>query len=119
MRALREQYGYETLECLPPAVKKIEYKDGCAYIYTTEGAMVAGTTIINGFEIAGKDECYYPAKVLVDRRNGYMTVSSGDVPAPVAVRYGFRNFCRQSFINWMGIPALPFRTENWDYKDQQ
>ena len=119
MCALRNQYGYRTLECNPPSVRRIDYKGGKAYVYTSENEMVAGNAVIAGFEIAGKDECYYPAKGLCDRKNGFIELSSPDVPEPVAVRYGFHNYIPQTFVNWMGIPALPFRSENWDYTNQE
>lgn len=118
MLALRNQYGYEGLECYPPSIRKIEYRDGSAFIYT-EGADIATTGRLFGFEISGKDECYYQAKALVNRKEGFIQVSSPDVSNPVAVRYGFRNFVNQNWKTWMGIPALPFRTENWDYSQQQ
>lgn len=114
MLALKNQYFYSALDCDPPTVKNIEYKDGAAYVYTV-GSDIASTGLLSGFEIAGKDQCYYPAKALVDRRAGYIKVSSPDVLEPVAVRYGFHNYINQNWKSWMGIPAFPFRTDNWDY----
>lgn len=117
MLALKNQYFYRALDCDPPAVKNIEYKDGAAYVYTV-GTDIASTGLLQGFEVAGKDQCYYPAKALVDRRAGYIMVSSPDVQEPVAIRYGFHNYINQNWKSWMGIPAFPFRTDNWDYIHQ-
>ena len=36
------------------------------------------------------------------------------VPVPVAVRYAFRNYAPVSIYNTFGIPASPFRTDDWD-----
>ena len=47
---------------------------------------------IVGFEIAGKDGIYYPAKaVLFDNKTKVM-LTSDQVPEPVGVKYGFRNY---------------------------
>lgn len=41
-------------------------------------------------------------------------VSSSEVAIPVAVRYGFSNSPRCNLYNEKGLPASPFRTDNWD-----
>ena len=43
-----------------------------------------------------------------------VTVTSPEVPSPVAVRYCFRNWCMGTLFNSYGIPAAPFRTDSWD-----
>jgi sialate O-acetylesterase len=42
-------------------------------------------------------------------------VSSGDVPNPVAVRFGWVNFAEPTlnFFNKDGLPAVPFRTDDF------
>lgn len=32
----------------------------------------------------------------------------------VAVRYCFRNWCRGNLYNNCGVPAAPFRTDDWN-----
>ena len=44
---------------------------------------------------------------------GTVVVRSPQVPEPVAVRYCFRNWCRGTLFNSYGIPALPFRSDDW------
>lgn len=36
------------------------------------------------------------------------------VLTPVALRYCFRNWCEGSVFSAWGIPAGPFRTDDWD-----
>lgn len=115
--ALKNCYGYGSFDCNPPEIKKLEFSKGVARIWT-KGADVANDAVLYGFELAGKDECYYLAKAFVERREAYIEISSPDVPAPVALRYGFHNYCRQNWASWLGIPALPFRTDKWDYKEE-
>ncbi|MBR2073645.1 MAG: sialate O-acetylesterase, partial [Alistipes sp.] len=43
-----------------------------------------------------------------------VTVWSDEVKQPVAVRYSFRNFAPGNLKNVYGIPAVPFRTDDWN-----
>jgi sialate O-acetylesterase len=43
-----------------------------------------------------------------------VTVWSDKVAQPVAVRYSFRNFAPGNLKNVFGIPAVPFRTDDWN-----
>jgi len=36
------------------------------------------------------------------------------VPAPVAVRYGYKDYVEGSLFDVYGLPASPFRTDNWE-----
>ena len=40
-------------------------------------------------------------------------VSSPQVSSPVAVRYGWDKFFRVNLYNREGLPATPFRTDDW------
>ena len=63
---------------------------------------------IVGFEIAGKDGIYYPAKaVLFDNKTKVM-LTSDQVPEPVGVKYGFRNYQPLNLFSNFGLPASPF-----------
>ena len=42
-----------------------------------------------------------------------MLVSSPQVPVPVAVRYGWANNPPANLANREGLPAVPFRTDDW------
>ena len=66
-----------------------------------------------GFEIAGADKKFVPAQATISANNE-VTVWSDDVKEPVAVRYSFRNFRPGNLKNMYGVPAVPFRTDNWN-----
>jgi len=71
----------------------MEIKDGKIYLsfnHATDG--FSRMVDINGFEIAGEDRIFYPAKVEVDLNNRILIVSNGNIPKPVAARYCFKNF---------------------------
>ena len=71
---------------------------------------------INGklgrFAISGTDKVWHWAEAVID--GDHVVVSSTDVPNPVAVRYGYTMNPRgANLYNKDGIPASPFRTDNW------
>lgn len=64
------------------------------------------------FSIAGADRVFHWAEARID--GDTVVVSSSQVPAPVAVRYAFSmNPEGANFYNKDGLPASPFRTDNW------
>ena len=61
---------------------------------------------------AGADKKFYFADAMIDGQT--LVVSSDKVPNPVAVRYHFTaNPDGLHLYNREGLPASPFRTENW------
>ena len=49
----------------------------------------------------------------VDWDGSTIYVHCDEVPHPVAVRYGFRNWMGANLQTSMGIPVPPFRTDDW------
>jgi sialate O-acetylesterase len=69
------------------------------------------------FEIAGADKHFYPAKAMISGSS--VTVSSGQVKNPVAVRYAFKDFVVGDLFGTNGLPVSSFRTDDWDYDTNQ
>ena len=63
------------------------------------------------FEIAGPDKIFRPATATI--RNGSIILSSPLVSAPVAVRYGFKDFVMGELFSTEGFPVSSFRTDDW------
>jgi sialate O-acetylesterase len=64
------------------------------------------------FSIAGEDKKWFWADATIV--GDTVVVSSAEVKKPVAVRYGFTmNPANANLYNKDGIPALPFRTDDW------
>lgn len=64
------------------------------------------------FAIAGEDKQWFWADAVIDGKT--VLVSSPQVPKPVAVRYAFSmNPAGCNLYNKEGLPASPFRTDNW------
>jgi len=66
---------------------------------------------LTGFEIAGADRKFVWANARI--QDGRVSVSSPEVPNPVAVRYGWSDFPVVNLWNKDGFPATPFRTDNF------
>ncbi len=64
-----------------------------------------------GFFLAGEDRCWHPAEARIEGDS--VVVSSSSVPRPVAVRYGWANSPRCNLYNSEGLPASPFRSDDW------
>ena len=64
-----------------------------------------------GFAIAGADQKFVWAEAKID--GDTVLVSSDKVTSPVAVRYGWANNLVCTLYNGAGLPASPFRTDDW------
>ena len=112
--ALTKTYGIQGLHLEAPIYKSVEFKNGMSYVYFKVGGRGVGprNEILEGFEVAGEDKVFYPATAETTKRD-CIVVKCPQVKNPVAVRYGFRNWCEASVFSTAGIPASPFRTDNW------
>jgi sialate O-acetylesterase len=66
---------------------------------------------LKGFSIAGADRKFVWAKANI--QGNKVVVSSPDVPKPVAVRYGWADYPVVNLFNKNGLPASPFRTDDF------
>jgi sialate O-acetylesterase len=75
-------------------------------------AVVAEADELKGFTVCGADRIFVPAeaKIISDDT---VEVWSPDVKAPVAVRYGWANFPLCNLYGGNGMPASPFRTDEF------
>ncbi len=68
---------------------------------------------LKGFVIAGPDRKFRWAKAVIE--GDRVVVSEQKVPEPLAVRYGWAdNPAWANLINREGLPASPFRTDDWE-----
>jgi hypothetical protein len=77
----------------------------------TDGGLGMKGKTLKGFAIAGADKKWVRAEARIDGNN--VVVSSPEVPHPVAVRYAWADNPEFSLFNGMGLPASPFRTDDW------
>ena len=81
--------------------------------FTNSGSRIEahGSGQLVGFAIAGADRKFHWAEATIDGVS--VVVSSLDVPVPVAVRYAWGDSPRCNLFNEDGLPASPFRTDDW------
>ena len=114
--ALQKDYGMDAIDAVAPTYKIVQFHDGKGFVEMKVGGLGLSPmgADIPGFEIAGPDRKFVPAKARRDpKRGSFVIVWSDDVPEPVAIRYCWRNWCVGGLYNNFGIPAGPFRTDDW------
>ncbi len=77
----------------------------------TEGGLQAKDGDLKGFVIAGEDRQWKPAQARIEGEQ--VLVSSSEVKTPVAVRYAWEADPICNLYNGAGLPASPFRTDDW------
>jgi sialate O-acetylesterase len=74
------------------------------------GLQVRGETL-QGFSVAGADKKFHRAVARIEGDS--VVVSSTEVETPVAVRYAWADSPECNLFNREGLPASPFRTDDW------
>ena len=65
----------------------------------------------HGFTICGSDREFKAAQIAL--QDTKVVVSHPDIPEPIAVRYNWLDTPQNNLINSDGLPASPFRTDNF------
>ena len=117
-RALQNVYGINPGVSLElPRLKEVVYgEDGLVKVTLTQvwsNLMSISARDIVGFELAGEDRVFHLAEAQVDWNGETILVRCPDVPHPVAVRYGWRNWMGANLQKSNGIPVPPFRSDDW------
>ena len=76
-----------------------------------DGSLVAKGGELKGFVIAGEDQQWRPAQARIV--GSTVVISSSEVSKPVAVRYAWSADPDCNLFNEAGLPASPFRTDDW------
>lgn len=78
------------------------------------GGLVQRGGHISGFTVAGPDHVWHNAEArIVDGDAGLVEVWADGVSMPVAVRYLWQDNPEVTLYNGAGLPACPFRTDDW------
>jgi len=124
--ALKNDYGQTNRVCSGPLYKTMKVegdKIRVSFDYADNGLIVGKKTghgpavesqdgTLKRFAIAGEDKKWFWADAVIE--GAAVVVSCPAVSAPVAVRYAFSmNPAGCNLYNAEGLPASPFRTDNW------
>lgn len=77
----------------------------------TEGGLIVRGGPLAEFAVAGPDRVWHWADARLDHDG--VVVSSPAVAEPVAVRYAWQANPRATLFNAAGLPAAPFRSDDW------
>jgi len=116
LSALKVAYGKDIVHS-GPIYKSMQIEGDKARIsfdYVGAGLLVESKHgYIHEFEIAGADKQFYWAKAKLD--GDQIIVWSDEVKNPVAVRFAWSmNPAEFNLYNKEGLPASPFRTDDWE-----
>lgn len=105
-------YG-ERIEYSGPIYRASEVKDGKVILHFNHvgKGLEARDGELKGFAICGDDHKFVWAKAEIARDT--VVASSPEVPKPVAVRYGWADNPVVNLWNKDGLPASPFRTDDF------
>lgn len=113
--ALGNTYGIKGFGFQSPSYLSLSVKGNVATIKFKDvgNGLTSFFKEITTFVIAGADKHFYPAKATIS--GSAVNVSSDQVPAPVAVRYAFKDFIVGDLFGTNGLPVSSFRTDDWGY----
>ena len=81
-------------------------------VFTHAGSgLISHQRPVQSLEIAGADRIFYVGFARIDRDT--LIVSSPHVKEPVAIRYAWSNAPDANLYGGAGLPAAPFRSDNW------
>ena len=123
LNAFAKTYGKE-VEYSGPEYKSMLIEPGrivLTFDHTAKGLQAKGEGrygYLKGFTIAGNDKVFRTAKAYISGNK--VVVFHEDIDAPVAVRYAWANNPDDANLyNSEGLPASPFRTDNWKITTQK
>lgn len=111
--ALNIGYGILSIDGKSPIYESYEIKNNGMFLsfkYAENGLYVFDS--LKGFEIAGDDKVFYPAKAKIINRKKVF-VFNEKVLNPLAVRYAWQNWTIGTLYDTNFLPASSFRTDQW------
>jgi sialate O-acetylesterase len=76
-----------------------------------DSGLTAHEKPLSGFVLAGADRRFYPAAARIDGNT--VVVSAPQAKEPVAVRYAWADAPDANLFDGAGLPAAPFRSDDW------
>ncbi|UKM64319.1 sialate O-acetylesterase [Flavobacteriaceae bacterium GSB9] len=112
-QALAKTYGIDGFEYESPEFNAMEIKGSTVTVSfnNVPNGITSYNKEVVGFEIAGANKVFYPAKVQLRRKS--VVLSAPQVEKPVAVRYLFKDFTKAEIFSTGGLPMSSFRTDDW------
>jgi sialate O-acetylesterase len=110
--ALAKHYGKHVPYSGPTLASVKRLPDSIRLTFThADGGLVVKGAKLEEFQIAGDDRKWYWADARIKGKT--VVVSSPSVPKPKEIRYAWQGNPAATLFNGAGLPAGPFRTDNW------
>jgi sialate O-acetylesterase len=117
LAAFATVYGKKDLVYSGPLYSSVKVNGNeiqVAFKHVAGGLVAKGGGPLKGFALAGEDKVFVWADAKI--QGDSVVVSSDRVQKPVAVRYAWADNPVANLCNKEGLPALPFRSDDWDRK---
>lgn len=115
--ALRNEYGKKDVVVSGPLYRSMKVEgEKIRLSFDYAHGLVAKGDELSEFTVAGDDQNFVPARAVIE--GSTVVVWSEAVKAPTAVRFAWKNVPRPNLFNAAGLPASPFRTDNWKLTTQ-
>lgn len=113
--AAAKTYGIEGMPVDYPRFKSMKVEGDKAIItLTNPWDGITPYRNLEGFEAAGADRVFHPAMANVNLQTMDIEVTCPEASTIEAVRYNFKNFAVGKIHNSLGLPLVPFRTDDWE-----
>lgn len=111
--ALNRTYGLALgIDSGPVLASSVRRGDAMVLTFQFGEGLVATGDELRGFEIAGPDRHFMPARAEICGDSTVIVRGFG-VSEPAAVQYAWRNVAGGNLFNGEGLPAGTFRTDDW------
>ena len=112
--ALANTYGQDDIVYSGPLFKAQCIEEGQIRVYFKHlgsGLVTPRDETPSHFEICGEDEQFVSATAKIEGDS--IVLTSEDIPEPIAVRYAWSDDAEPNLTNKEGLPASPFRSDNY------
>lgn len=111
--ARNQVYGETDLICRGPELVDVKTIGGALELTFDQPDLFVNAGGGDAFELCGDDGTFFPAKARLTV-DGKLLVISKAVSDPKFVRYGWKKWFVPTLYNSQGLPASPFRTDEFD-----
>jgi sialate O-acetylesterase len=110
--ALAQRYGKQ-IPYQGPTFKSLRRVGNALELHFdhADGGLLVKGDKLGEFSMAGNDRKWHWGDARIEGIS--IVVSSPKVPEPVAARYAWQSFPTATLYNGAGLPAVPFRTDEW------
>ena len=112
--ALAKEYGKKDLVYSGPLYKSMKVegdKIRLSFAHVGGGLKSRDGKPLTEFQVAAADGKFVAAEATID--GDMVVVQAKEIAAPTQARFGWRNVANPNLVNKEGLPASPFKTNDW------